>query len=302
MKNFFIIFLIFFGLLFFHKTSPAFESSDADNTTKTPLSFSLIPKKNIDQQISNLAPLFQLLEEKLYRPIKIIRPHSYQAVIEGILSHTIDFAILGPASYAKARARDNRVDAFASFTTKKGFTTPQGSYYHSILFTLRHTGCDTIEKLKGKKIALTDPASTSGAIIPNMVFSKHIGQPLQTFFGTHVYTGSHDRSIKAIANGFVDAAFVASVRIDEAVQKKLIPPDQIVILWRSNPIHYDPFVFGGSVNEPLRTQLKNIILSSASPQLEQMLNNMQLTGIEKVCNEDYQAIHDIIAVQTQKNK
>jgi len=285
--------------LFILQVTPSVSgTSSPENTKKTALYFSLIPKKNVDQQLSDLQPLLQLLAERLNRPIKIIRPQSYQAVIEGILSQTIDFAIMGPASYARARARDKRVDAFASFARKKGFITPQGSYYHAVLFTLNERGFHLIEDLKGKKIAYTDPASTSGFLIPKLTFSREVGCSLETFFGTSIFMGSHDRSIKSVVDGNVDAAFVSSARVDEAIQKETVLPEQIAILWKSQPIYRDPFVFSGGVNEMVRNQIKKIMLSSP-PQIDQMLNRMQLSGIVEVSNDDYQAIHDLVAIQAQ---
>jgi len=300
MKNL-IAMLLMAAFLFLTAASAVCGETAVKFNDKTPLWFSLIPKKNVDQQISDLKSLLELLEEKLQRPIKIIRPQSYDAVIEGILSRTIDFAILGPASYAKARARDNRVDAFASFSAKKGFLTPQGSFYNSVLFTLKKFGYASFKDLKGKRIAFTDPESTSGFIIPNMEFSRRIDLRLKAFFGTQIYTGSHDRSINAVAKGDVDAAFVSSARVDEAVKKKKINADDIVILWRSRPIHHDPFVFGGSIQEPLRNRIKQIMLSSP-PQLEPMLTKMEMAGIVEVSNQDYQAIHDIIAAQSNQKQ
>lgn len=288
-----VLLFLLFGLVV-HTNAGSHQKSDS----KKPLYFSLIPKKNVDQQLNELAPLLELLEDKLNRPVKIIRPQSYTAVIEGVLSETIDLAILGPASYAKARARDARVQAFASFARKKGFSTPQGSFYHSILFTLEKTGIREIEGLKKRKIALTDPASTSGAVIPNLAFSETLGASLKEYFGTLIYTGSHDRSIRSVVRGHVDGAFVSSARLDEAVQNKVILPDQVVILWRSKPIHYDPFVFSGAVEPSLRAQIKQIFFSS-SPRLDTMLENMKMTGLVKVCDEDYNSIHKIVGMGSQ---
>ncbi len=270
----------------------------ADNTADV-LYFSLVPKKNIDQQIQELSPLLGLLEQKLKKSIQVVRPLSYHSVIEGILSNTIDFAVLGPASYAKAKARDHRVEAFASFARKKGFITPEGSYYFSALLTLRDNGFKSVEDLKQHKVALTDPESTSGAIIPNMAFSKHVGQPLNAYFETVVFTGSHDRSINSVLHGHVDAAFVSSARIDEAVIKKRLDPDQVVVLWQSAPIHHDPFVFSGALDKSLKDQIRKVMFSSA-PSLSAMLKNMNMAGIVAVSDDDYKAIHEIVARQSRE--
>ncbi len=273
------------------------DLSQAENNG--PLYFSLVPKKNVDNQIEELQPLLQLLEEKLNRTVRIVRPQSYQSVIEGILSRTIDFAILGPASYAKARARDEEVEAFASFSSEGGKLTPPGNYYHSMLFTLKVFSIDTVEDLRGKKVALTDPASTSGAVIPNMYFTRVIQAPLEEFFASQIYTGSHDRAISSVAKGHVDAAFVSSVRIDEALRRGILDYDDVVVLWKSRPIHFDPFVFRGGLDSATKKAIKSVMLSS-TPQLKSMFKVMKATGIQEVIDDDYLAIHEIIGAENRQ--
>ena len=301
MTKYFAGCLVLLGLTFLLFCPLAFGQPCLTDHGRDVIYFSVIPKKNFDQQIRELDPLLGLLEKKLHKTIKVVRPVSYNAVIEGVLSRTIDFAALGPASYAKARARDNRVDAFASFATKKGFITPEGSYYYSVLFTLKENGFESAGDLAHKKVAFTDPESTSGSVIPHMSFSKHINKPLKTYFGTIVYTGSHDRSIKSVLKGHVDAAFVSSARVDEAVRKKRLKPGQVRILWRSAPIHHDPFVFSGGVDNALRNQIRNIMLSK-DPGLDIMLQNMNMAGIVAVSDKDYQAVHDIVSMQAGKKR
>ncbi|THB75641.1 MAG: phosphate/phosphite/phosphonate ABC transporter substrate-binding protein [Desulfobacteraceae bacterium] len=289
--------VILMMFLAFFESTPVLGASSSPSQDG-PICFSLVPKKNVDHQITELQPLLDLLEKRLNRQIKVIRPQSYHSVIEGILSRTIDFAILGPASYAKARARDNQVEAFASFASKKGFITPRGSFYYSVLFTVKDNRYDTWEDLKGKKIAFTDPASTSGSVIPSIYFSKEIGEALNEFFGSHIYTGSHDRSIKSVKKGYADGAFVSSARIDEAIEKGSLEPDQVIVLWQSKPIHSDPFVFRGGLDPSLKDQIRSVMLSSL-PELDAMFKNMQMLGIEAVSDSDYQAIHEIIARKAQ---
>lgn len=272
--------------------APAFGNENKKDSEA--LYFSLIPKKNVDDQILELQPLIACLEKELERHIEIIRPQSYQSVIEGILSRTIDFAILGPASYAKARARDKGVEAFASFSGYQGFLTPMGSYYYSVLFTLKGNGYRSITDLKGGKVALTDPASTSGSVIPSLYCARDIGSSLGDFFGSLTYAGSHDLAIAAVKKHYVDAAFVSTARVDEAVRKKNIKPDEIVVLWQSQPIHSDPFVFRSGLDVSIKEQLKKAMLAPV-PELDDMFKKMKMTGLVGVTDGDYRAIHEIIA-------
>ncbi|MBN2645115.1 MAG: phosphate/phosphite/phosphonate ABC transporter substrate-binding protein [Desulfuromonadaceae bacterium] len=281
---------------------PVARPLQAEPIPNAPLTFSLVPEKNIEQQIRNLQPLLDLLEQKLQRPVRVIRAHSYQAVIEGLLAHNLDLAILGPASYARARLRDPGIEPFASFSQKKGLTTPEGSYYQSILFSLKARQIASVQQLKGRKIALTDPASTSGCLIPNMEFTQVIdGTPLPAFFGTLIYTGAHDRSIQAVLDGRADAAFVASTHLDQAIGDGKIAAEQIALLWRSRPIHYDPFVFASHVPPALRQQIRAILLTPR-PELAALFEQMPFTGIEPVQDSDYAPIHALVRIQSSRQQ
>ncbi len=272
--------------------SPVTMARSADSAGQ-PLYFSLIPKKNIDQQLKDLSPLLELLETKLQRPIEVVRPQSYQSVVEGVLSRSIDFAVLGPASYAMAKVRDPEIEAFACFSKGATAFTPPGSFYLSLLISLKTSGIVELEDLKGATVAFTDPASTSGSLIPSTEFAAQLDRPLENFFARQVYTGSHDRSIEAVIKNRVDAAFVASARLDEAVRKGQVTPDQLNILWQSRAIHYDPFVFRGGLDPELKEQIRLIMLAS-DDMLRAMHEKMNNVGIEAVSDADYQPIHDLV--------
>ena len=273
--------------LLLQSTSLAQEIPD-----QRPLHISMVPKKNLDQQIEEIQPLVRLLSDKLQRPVVIVRVSSYQAVIEGLLSADIDLAIMGPASYSYAKRRDPAIEAFASIKRRPGPFTPQGSYYQSLLVTLSASKLQTINDLKGKNVALTDPKSTSGAVIPEHEFGAQVAMSVRQFFGVISYTGSHDRSIRALINHQTDGAFLSSSRLDEAVRQQIITPQQIRVLWHSQPIHYDPFVFRGKLPQDLKTQIAEIMFSS-SQQLETMLDKKNAISIVPVCDRDYANIHDI---------
>ncbi|WP_321531798.1 phosphate/phosphite/phosphonate ABC transporter substrate-binding protein [uncultured Desulfuromonas sp.] len=285
-RGFFSMCLLMVGLVW------PYGLLQAETTDHTALHFAMIPKKNIDQQIDEMCPLLRLLADKLERPVNVVRVSSYQAVIEGLLSADIDLAIMGPASYAYAKQRDGRIEAFASLTRKAGIFTPEGSYYQSVLVTLAENGAKTISELRGTKVAFTDPKSTSGSVIPRHEFSRKINTSLQNYFGGMSYTGSHDRSIRALVNYQIDAAFVSSSRLDEAVRKGIVTPQQVRILWRSQPIHFDPFVFRGHLPQSLKEQIRHIMFSSPEA-LRPMFDKKNATGIVAVSDNDYTNIRAI---------
>ena len=99
-------------------------------------------------------------------------------------------------------------------------------------------------------LALVDPQSTSGSLIPRHVFAKQVGGSLENYFGQLGYTGSHVQSVNRVLGGQADAAFVGSPNLaalsDPASMRK------IRVIWRSKAFPQDPFVYRGQLCNGLK--------------------------------------------------
>ncbi len=115
----------------------------------------------------------------------------------------------------------------------------------------------TIESLKGSVLGLTDPGSTSGNLMPRVVFSDVVGMDLDKYFGKVVYTGSHELSTVAVHQGKVDAAFVATHRFDNVVNKGEVALGDFNVLWKSDPIPQDPFVYRNSLCDDIKKKIED---------------------------------------------
>ena len=64
--------------------------------------------------------------------------------------------------------------------------------------------------LRGKRFAFTDPLSNTGKLVPTYMLARMNETP-ESFFKEFIFTKAHDKSIKAVAQGVVDAAAVDSL-------------------------------------------------------------------------------------------
>ncbi|MFY0731658.1 phosphate/phosphite/phosphonate ABC transporter substrate-binding protein [Pseudomonas sp. NFX15] len=252
--------------------------------TQQGLRIAVIPKKNMDV-LREHQPLADRLSAQLHMPVEIVPSSSYESVVDAIVSGGVDIAWLGPASYMLAYQRDPRIEPFASLTISRGYFTPAGHHYQALLLARRQVAED-VEALRGKRVALTDPASTSGSVVPSTEFSARVGQPLVQFFGSVVYSGSHDKSMDALLEGKVDAAFVSSVRADAYLNSGKFKRDTFEVLWRSDPIYYDPFVFSGSLCASLKQRARAAMLNNQEG-LASFLDSQEATGIVPVSHAEY---------------
>lgn len=270
------------------------EASTKDCEMPAQLRFSLVPQGDVKKDLTQLAPLFSKLEQALGVPVKVVFPSSYGAVIEGLLSGAVDLARLGPAAYVSAIKQDPKITAFASFSRKAGTFQQEGAAYYSLLVVRSDSQLQNVDSLRGKKLALVDPDSTSGAMVARHNFSREItGQPLERFFGKVSYTGNHGKSIFSVLNKEVDAAFVSSSHLSDFVSKDKMKKDDVMILWRSTLIPRDPFVYRGQLCGHIKEKIAAVFLSADGKNNKALLNNLNAVGFVPVSDGDYQIIRDL---------
>ncbi len=261
--------------------------------SKDRLRIGVIPKKPMKTLVREYQPLVSYLSAKLNMAVDMVHAESYDNVIQALVSGGIDIAWLGPAGYLMAYAQAPRIEPFASLTIEKGYFTPAGNYYYSILLVRNNSGIKSVHDLQNKDIAFSEPSSTSGAVLPQRVFAS-LGQgKLENFFGSITYTGSHDRSIDALLDDRIDAAFVASVRADDYIKRGKMLANQIAVLWKSAPLHYDPYVFSAAICEDLKTRIKKLLLES-DHNLDDFLQSQQAIGFAPVSHSDYENVMTLL--------
>lgn len=262
------------------------------------LRIAIIPNTNKPLEVlqREYQPLLTLLRTTLDMPVELVPAStSYESVVDAIVSGGVDIAWLGPASYIMAHRRDPRIEPFASLTISPGFFTPAGHHYQSLLLTRRATITD-IEALRGKQVALSDPASTSGSVVPNVEFAAAVGQPLTRYFSSVVYAGSHDKALDALLDGRVQAAFIASVEVDAYLRHGRISRDTFDIQWRSAPIYYSPYVFSGSLCPALKERVRFAMLNSQQ-ELAPFLETQDATGLVSASHSEYEPLQRLLQQQ-----
>lgn len=191
-------------------------------------------------------------EEALGVPVKVFTPADYDGVIQGLLGGTIDMAWLGASSYAKVYLTDpEAVDVALVKTNLDGSFT-----YHSIGIARKDSGITSLADMKGKRFGFGDPNSTSGYLIPSVEIPQATGGTMENgnYFGEVVFTGGHEQTIVAVANGDVDAGVTwadglgawedgyNSGALRKAADAGLVDMNDLVEIWKSKPIPEGPVV------------------------------------------------------------
>jgi len=257
------------------------------------LRFSFVPQgRDIDQQ-SAFGPLVEELRARLKMPVDVIVPTSYGGVIEGLIAGAIDVARLGPASYVTARKGDPQITPFASMEQVEPNFAAQGgvsSVYYSLLVTRQQGPYDSVASLKGRVLALADPDSTSGALIPRHLFARQYKLQFDQYFSRIGYSGNHEKSVMAVLNHNADAAFVASTNLSRMISDGQLKKSDVRVLWRSGPIPFDPFVYRGQLCADIRNKIREVFLDKNALRVKLSLDNLRATHFVPVRDADYQII------------
>lgn len=263
------------------------------------LQFELIPQADGDKGVEALKPLLAALERETGKKVRAVVPNSYNAVVEGLLAESVDLAMLGPASYAKAMESGAGVQVFASYSTRGGAFQEEGPFYRSLLIVRRDSKFGALNALRGKTLGLVDPLSTSGSILPRDLLGATLGMPFERYFGKIVYTGAHDKSTMAVSEGRVDAAFVSTFLLSEVIRQGGARAEDFRVLWRSEPIPLDPFVYRSRLCAPLKEKIRKVFFSRHGEAFPSALHWMNAVRISPIAEESYGTIRQVMQRQAK---
>jgi phosphonate transport system substrate-binding protein len=218
------------------------------------LTVGLIPSEDSRAMIANSQAMMDMLSKALGMPVKPFVAADYNGVIEALRSKRLDVAYLGPFSYVLG-ATVAPIEAFAVAETKKAGRT----FYHSQIVAHKDSGIKTVQDLKGRTFAFVDPSSTSGHLFPKAGLMKAGFDPDKDF-GRVIFSGSHDSSAIAVQNKKVDAAAIADRILDAAVSKGLVKREDLVEVWKSEPIPESPTVWRKDLSADLKKRVQEAFL------------------------------------------
>jgi phosphonate transport system substrate-binding protein len=258
------------------------------------LRFSIIPTQETVRELTLYKPVVDLLSKNTGKKIEFYMPTSYASVVEALMGKWVDVAVLGPESYVIAHNKDKTIEVFATYYKKKQGMQEAGPGYKSLLISKKGSKFTTVEASKGSVMLLVDPASTSGALIPEAVFAKKVvNMPLKDYFSRVAFSGGHDLSTFAIADGKADVAFVASHRFMNTVATGKVKVEDFNYLWTSPLIPQDPFVYRGTLCPDVKKKISDTFLSlDSTPEGQKFLENVDSEKFVTMKDSDYDIIRE----------
>lgn len=162
--------------------------------------------------------------------------------------------------------------------------------YYSYIITGKDSHIRSFPELRGKRFAFTDPLSNTGKLVPTFMLAKMNETP-ESFFRERIFTKSHDRSIKAVAQGIVDAAAVDSLIWEYLNATNPEFTSQTRILLKSPPYAIPPVAVPKGLAPELKAKLKQAFLNAhADPKGRDILSKMKIDKFVVINDKAYDSV------------
>ena len=233
--------------------------------------------------------LVKAVQTNIGCPVKLVITSNYTAEVEAMRAKQLDVGEFGPLGYIFAHKLAN-AQPVAAFGTKdrKPVTYTAG------LWVPASSSITTIAQLKGKTVAFSDPASTSGNLFPRYALIKAGLNPNKDL--TIQFAGGHPQSLLALTNGKVDAAEVNSQQQATAQAAGQFDPSKYREIWKSAPIPNDPITVRGDLPAAFKTAFANALFKLTPAQLKLVDTELGVDSGPMIPAKDslYQPIRDVV--------
>ncbi|WP_027256345.1 phosphonate ABC transporter substrate-binding protein [Leisingera aquimarina] len=267
--------------------------------------------ENAQDRLSKQECLREQTEELLGVETKLFAPADYNGVIQGLLGGTIDMAWLGASGYAKTYL--SNPEAVEPVLVK--VNSDGGFGYYSVGFARKDSGVASLEDLKGKSFGFGDPNSTSGYLIPSIEIPQVTGATMDSgdYFGEVKFTGGHEQTIVAVANGDVAGGVSWADGLGEwedgynsgalrrAVDAGLVDMNDLVEIWKSAPIPEGPFVLRTELPADVKVKMTGLLASMNSIDPDCMYNVLggESKGLMPITHDAYEVIIEARKLKSQ---
>jgi phosphonate transport system substrate-binding protein len=256
------------------------------------VTFGVIPVAGATSIKDTFGGLAKYLEDTLGVKVKMQSAGDYAGVIAAMQFKKVDIAYFGPKSYVEAAKRAGAEAVATEVDAESGLPG-----YYGMIITKKGSGLKTMEDIKGKKWAFTSSNSTSGTLVPTVMFSKEGIDP-QKYFSKVLYSGGHEASILAVKGGKVDAASTNNLDYNRGLGRNWKDGD-FNILWKSDIIPGSPMTVRKDLPTSFKMAVKGAFLSLKDKEL---LAKMKIAGYVPGDDAFYNPVRELIKLKKALKK
>lgn len=254
------------------------------------LGFGVIPVETQTGTMASFEAFIPYASEKLGVPVRLFTASDFLGVNNALVAKQIHFAWSSPSAMAGSWLECQCVEPIVAALDRDG-----NLGYNSVLIVRADSPFQSIDDLRGRSVALTEPNSNSGFLVPQVEFAK-MGKPVHSFFRSAV-SGGHVQSVLGVLNGTYDAAFTWTTRGDgygqirTMIDRGMLRRDQIRVIWESDLVPAPPVIVHKDTPADLRRTLVRFFLDlhKDRPDLARAVAHGETQGFVEVSLAQYES-------------
>jgi phosphonate transport system substrate-binding protein len=277
-----------------------FAGGKADsNAAPKELVMCYLPNEASEELVEYRGMLQQAMSAAVGIKIIEINVADYNAAVEAMRTRRADIVYFGPVSYVQAAGRSGA----EALVTPAPFGNKSLSGYTSKIIVKAGSPIKTLADLRGKTFAFVDPASTSGNYVPTLELMNAFGLTNEdlhtngTLFSSVTFSGKHQNGLRAVINGDIDAAPIASDILNAEIAAGRVRAGDIRVIHESPRIPSSPIAIRKDIPEDIKAKVKQFLLSYKNQAYFQCMLGLspdkQAAFVEAV-DSDYDYVRDLM--------
>ncbi len=251
-------------------------------TLKVAVAAMISPKETVDYY----RQLLDYIGKKLGRDVEFVQRKTYGEINELLGIGQIDLAFICSGPYVTGKP----IYGFELIATPE---VQSSHFYQSYLIVNKASRFKSLEDLRGRIFAFTDPDSNTGKLVP-AYWLYEMGEQPETFFSKTIYTYSHDNSILAVAKALVDGAAIDGLIWEYYHRKDPIFTSRSRIIKKSEPYGMPPIVASKFLSNELKKHIRQLLLSMhMDPKGRQILAELMIDQFTDAQDDWYDSIRQM---------
>jgi phosphonate transport system substrate-binding protein len=222
----------------------------------------------------------------LHQPVEIVQRSTYAEINDLIKSRYVDLAFVCSLAYVKGE-EDFGMELLVAPEVHGEIV------YYSYIIAPASSSIESLEDFKGTHFAFTDPLSNTGRLAPTYMIHQ-LGESIDNFFEHYIFTYSHDKSIKAVADNIVDGAAVDSLVYHYIISKEPAMANKLKIVHKSPPYGIPPVVVHPALDQEVKARLRSIFINLHTDEVGgEILNNLLIDRFVLYDDSAYDTIRNM---------
>jgi len=247
----------------------------------------VLPDKSAELLRDEFQPLIDYLAIQTGKDIELVVPETYEHLLALFASGEVDLAFFGGLTFLQAQATSGAVPLV---------TRDVDARFTSVFFAQNNDAGTKISDFGGRNFGFGSNLSTSGHLMPRY-YLQTLGLAPEKFFASVSYTGAHDKTGWAVADGTLDLGVANSLVIKRMLESGALDKDKVKIIWETPPYTDYVWAIHGDFSSSLRENLQEAFLqlSMVDDYGRAILEKQGAKSFLPVRHEDFMKLRELAA-------